>query len=75
MGAVPAEQLDEWQAGKHCFGTGSSAKLEPREEERAGAHRPAPRAKLPAAVGRGRVGHLDGYPFRFVRGSMQGRGS
>jgi hypothetical protein len=42
MGAVPAEQLDEWQAGKHCFGTGSSAKLEAREEERAGAHRPAP---------------------------------
>jgi hypothetical protein len=42
MGAVPAEQLDEWQAGKHCFGTRSSAKLEPREEERAGAHRPAP---------------------------------
>jgi hypothetical protein len=41
MGAVPAEQLDEWQAGKHCFGTGSSAKLEPREEERSGAHRSA----------------------------------
>jgi hypothetical protein len=42
MGAVPAEQHDEWQAGKHYFGAGSSAKLEPREEERAGAHRPAP---------------------------------
>ena len=22
MGAVPAEQLDEWQAGKYYFGTG-----------------------------------------------------